>query len=128
MSFFTSFCDLPQKEQLRFPFWWSSRLRSTCHVPSLGFGAEDAAGDPKPQMFTERFGAEEAASFSFAPNVYRAVGARSPKSIPSSQCSEAAQGAGRRPDRPERAPVRPRKSGRILVGWASRSKARTRRA
>src|SRR5262249_1927245 len=29
MSFFTSFCDLPPKEQLRLPFECSSRRRST---------------------------------------------------------------------------------------------------
>src|SRR4051812_6495046 len=34
MSFFTSFCDLPQKEQHRFPFD-SSRLRSTSILGDL---------------------------------------------------------------------------------------------
>src|SRR5580704_11059204 len=34
MSFLTSFCDLPQKEQFRLPFWWSSRLRSNARLVS----------------------------------------------------------------------------------------------
>src|SRR5277367_6270596 len=34
MSFLTSFCDLPQKEQFRLPFWWSSRLRSNAGLVS----------------------------------------------------------------------------------------------